>query len=93
LDCLANGISVQFRSNSMNRRFIAPFLAVDVTGSRAGDGYSAGSRAPSGNDTDAGFPTGVGPAADAPSAGGGGTVTSQSVDPGCPPNRSAQRLS
>jgi hypothetical protein len=43
----------------MNRRFIAPFLAVDVTGSRAGDGYSAGSRAPSANDADAGFPTGM----------------------------------
>jgi hypothetical protein len=78
----------------MNRRFIAPFLAVDVTGGLAGGGYLAGSRAPSGNDTGAGCATGIGPATDAPLAGGGGAVTRpEPVDPGCPPNRGAHRLS
>jgi hypothetical protein len=76
----------------MNRRFIAPFLAVDASGSLAGGGYSPGSHAPAGNDTGAGFATGMGPATDAPLAGGGGDIT-KPVNPECPPNQNAHRLS
>jgi hypothetical protein len=73
----------------MNRRFIAPFLAVDVSGSLAGRSYSGGSPTLS---SDANGDVAVGPATDPP-IGCGAIASPESANPGCPPNRSAQRLS